>query len=230
MGSNRAPVVFIVEDDADIRESYGMLLKAQPAGYRVSDFASAESFLADFDPSTDEIRCLLLDIGLPGMDGVALQLEMQRRRVSIPTLVLTGLSDIPRAVRLIQAGALDVLQKPVAAERLLIAVERALEHDRNERQRLADRSIVLEKLKTLSQRERDVAEDLLNGNVSKEVAAKLGIGTQTVLKHRSRILKKLQVRNEVELTHLLNRHGLTLSSPLTAVADSSTRTIQDPPP
>jgi two-component system response regulator DctR len=114
-------------------------------------------------------------------------------------------------VRAIQAGALDVLEKPVCNDELRRIVEKALQVDRDHRQRESDRRQVLARLATLSEREREIMDQLSIGKNSKELAAALGIGTQTILKHRAKVLRKLQVRNEVELVRLLTSHELMRS-------------------
>jgi two-component system response regulator FixJ len=142
------------------------------------------------------------------MDGLSLQQELRRRGVVIPIIILTGMADISLAVRAVQAGALDVLEKPVCNDELCGIVARALQVDREHRQRESDRKQVVARLATLSGREREIMDQLALGKNSKELAAALGIGTQTILKHRARVLRKLQVRNEVELVRLLTTHEL----------------------
>jgi two-component system response regulator DctR len=126
----------------------------------------------------------------------------------IPIVILTGLADISLAVRAVQAGALDVLEKPLANDKLCRIVEKALQIDRDYRQHQSERKQVVARLATLSEREREIMDQLAIGKNSKELAAALGIGTQTILKHRAKVFRKLQVRNEVELVRLLTSHEL----------------------
>lgn len=206
MDSQGRSVVYVVDDDAAIRRLVTRILEA--SGLHALEFDSADAFLIGCDFSIPAAHCLLLDIGLPGMDGLSLQQELRRREVVIPIVILTGLADISLAVRAIQAGALDVLEKPVCNDELCRIVEKALQIDRENRRREADREHVLARLATLSEREREIMEQLSIGKNSKELAAALGIGTQTILKHRAKVLRKLQVRNEVELVRLLTSHEL----------------------
>jgi two-component system response regulator FixJ len=206
MDSQGRSVVYVVDDDAAVRRLVSRVLET--SGIDALEFGSADAFLTECNLSAAATHCLLLDIGLPGMDGLSLQRELLRREIVIPIIILTGLADISLAVRAIQAGALDVLEKPVCNDELRRIVEKALQVDREHRQRESDRKQVLARLATLSEREREIMDQLSIGKNSKELAAVLGIGTQTILKHRAKVLRKLQVRNEVELVRLLASHEL----------------------
>jgi two-component system response regulator FixJ len=137
------------------------------------------------------------------MDGLALQQELRRRGVEAPIVVLTGIADISLAVQAMQAGALDVLEKPVRREQLQRVVALALDADRQGRERNAARESLQNRIATLTLREQEIMQSLVAGKNTKELSAALGIGTQTVLKHKASLLRKLQVRNELELVRLL---------------------------
>jgi FixJ family two-component response regulator len=217
MAAATGSVVYLVEDDADVRDSLRALVASYSVEWRLVEFASAESFLAHFKYSRDVAQCLLLDVGLPGMDGVALQKELQRRQIAVPVIVLTGLLDVPLAVEAVRAGATDVIQKPAPMSRLQSAIRIALENDRASQRRRSEQDDVMARLQLLSRRERDVMVELLGGKIVKEIAADMHIGTQTVLKHRANVLRKMGVRTELELSQLLQALDMIGSSaPLSA--------------
>lgn len=198
--------VFIVDDDPDVRRTVRNLVES--SGWTARDYASAEEFLATADASRAAVHCLLLDIGMPGMDGLALQRELRERGIEIPIVILTGIADVSLAVRAVQAGALDVLEKPVRREQLQRVVALALDADRQRRARVAARARLHNRIASLTPREQETMQCLVAGKNTKELSAALGIGTQTVLKHKASLLRKLQVRNELELVRLLTEHGL----------------------
>lgn len=212
MESCGSSIVHLVDDDANVRSSLRALLELA-GDCRCVGYDSAEQYLAEFKYTLGVAQCLLLDIGLPGMDGLALQRELRRRQIAIPVVILTGLADVPLAVQAVQDGALDVIQKPIVEGKLCAAIVKALDVDRSAQRRASDREKVLARLETLSPRERMVMEEVLGGRFVKEVAANLGIGTQTVWKHRSRMLKKMQVRSEIELSQVLQSLGLLQTEP-----------------
>lgn len=213
-------IVFLVEDDAAVRMGLKRLLESQTVV--VIDFPSAEAFLAEADLAAGSAHCLVLDICLPGMDGVSLQQTLRQRGDQIPTIVQTGYADVKRAVRLIKAGAFDVIQKPVHGDELSAAVTKALDDNRALRKVTAERQDLLLRLGTLTEREREIMDGLAAGSPVKELSATFGIGTQTILKHRARVLKKIGVRNEVQLVALLAAHGIAPSrAPRTALANAS---------
>lgn len=187
----KSPTVFIVDDDDAVRDGLGLLLET--AGHHVQSFASAEAYLAEFDPSLP--GCLLLDLNLPGLQGTQLQAELLRRGARIPVIFLSAHGDIPTTVRAIQAGALDFLTKPIEGGQLLEQVARAMEVDKEHR----TKRLVFERL---SERERDVLELAVNGLPNKEIARILGISHRTVEVHRSRILLKTNTATVLELAAL----------------------------
>jgi two-component system, LuxR family, response regulator FixJ len=192
--------VYVVEDDTDMRDSLKMMLGSR---YPVECFASAEEFIAALDHLDSSPRCLLLDVGLPRMDGLAMQRELKERGISIPIIMLSGHADVPMAVEALQGGAVTFLEKPVPPAELLQTVKEAFQQDRVQaaRQRLIDDC--QNRLDSLSRREREVLELTAQGRNSKQMSAELGIGVATVLKHKAQMLEKMGIRSDAELCTLI---------------------------
>lgn len=183
------PTVFVVDDDPDLRRSLGELLGS--AALPCETFATRKDFLRGHDAT--RAGCLVLDIKLGGDDGLDVQDELRRRRIGLPVVVLTGHGDVAHCRRAFKAGAVDFLEKPVAPERLLESVRKALALDRESRTRNARRRKTDEHLARLTPREREVLDYLLAAKTSKEIGTQLGISDRTVEKHRREILRKLEV-------------------------------------
>ncbi len=191
--------VYIVDDDPDVRQATSFLVAT--AGYATVALEGAEALLVAV--SAESAGCLVLDVRLPGMDGLQLQRELRRRGIRLPIVFITGHGDIPMAVEAISEGALDFLEKPFDAETLLQRVAEALERDRRrrEQQRLA---VALEqRLAQLTPRERQVMEGILTGKLNKVIGYELGMSTRTVEVHRARLLDKLGARNASELVRMV---------------------------
>jgi len=201
------PTVFVVDNDEAIRDALGMLLRA--AGQRVESFASALAFLNDYRPG--RAGCLVLDIRMPGMSGLELQDELHKRRMSIPIVFLTGHGDVPMAVRALKKGAADFIEKPLEEERLVLAVLNALRVDAEQRQpaqRQDDASEELAaRLTTLSEREREVLQLILDGQPTRQISKALFISVKTVEFHRARIREKLGVATQAQLFSLFIMPG-----------------------
>jgi FixJ family two-component response regulator len=210
MDASGQAIVYIVDDDVNVRQSERSLLETKKI--RVLDFPSAEVFLKQADFEVDAAQCLLLDLRLPGMDGLELQQELLRRRIQLPIIVQTGFPDLLPAVKALKAGAVEILEKPFAAGEFFDCVLKALAQDQARRNREKDRRTFHEVLAKLSPRERQVMDGLVAGSSVKELAATMKIGTQTVLKHRASLLKKLGAKNEVQLIMLLAAYDLAQSS------------------
>jgi RNA polymerase sigma factor (sigma-70 family) len=201
------PTVFVVDNDEAIRDALGMLLRA--AGQRVETFGSALAFLNDYRPSRN--GCLVLDIRMPGMSGLELQDELHKRRMTIPIVFLTGHGDVPMAVRALKKGAVDFIEKPLEEERLVLAVLNALRVDAEQRQPTQRQDDVSEelaaRLATLSEREREVLQLILDGQPTRQISKALYISVKTVEFHRARIREKLGVATQAQLFSLFITPG-----------------------
>lgn len=197
------PIVSIVEDDPLLARALERLLREE--GWQARSFACAEDFLADHDPSAP--GCMLLDVHLPGLDGLALQRRLNAQDTPASIVFLTGHGDIPMTVSAVKAGAVDFLTKPVDAAKLVATVRAALARDRDTRAR-AERSAQLrQRFAALTPRERDVLDGVVAGKLNKQIAADLGIVEQTVKFHRARIMERMQAHTVAELMHLAARLG-----------------------
>jgi RNA polymerase sigma factor (sigma-70 family) len=183
--------VYIVDDAPGVRDSLSLLLGL--AGYRTQVFADAEALLSAW--REDWAGCVIADLKLPGASGIELQAALRARGTQLPFVIITAHGDVPTARQAFQAQAVDFLEKPFQEEQLLSAIEAAFAR---ENQRIEDRA-GLEKLATLTPRERDVLEHAAKGLHAKEIAAALGISPRTVEVHKTRIMEKLGVRNLAEL-------------------------------
>lgn len=188
--------VFLVDDDESLRDALVWLLES--VKLKVETFASATSFLEAFDPNRH--GCLVVDIRMPGMSGLALQKQLREDNIEIPVLVVTGHGDVPMCVEAFQDGAFSFMEKPVNHQKFLDEIFRAIEHDAQHRSRSSD---VASRVETLSPREREVMELLTSGKSMKRIASQFGISIQTCSKHRARVLEKMAVNNDVELVRLL---------------------------
>jgi len=191
------PVIAIVEDDPLLARALERLLREE--GWQPRRFDSAEAFLAGHDPAAP--GCLLLDVQLPGLDGLALQRRLNGQAAPPAIIFLTGQGDIPMTVTAIKAGAVDFLTKPVDAARLVASVRAALARDREARAQAEQRR----RFASLTPRERDVLDGLVAGKLNKQIAADLGIVEQTVKFHRARIMERMQAHTLAELMHLTAR-------------------------
>ncbi|MCP5151102.1 MAG: response regulator transcription factor [Ectothiorhodospiraceae bacterium] len=194
-----SPVVFVVDDDEAVRRSLELLLSA--AGLQSRAFATAEAFLAEHDP--DSSGCLIVDLQMPGLSGLELQQRLIEEAVSLPTIFLTGHGDVPAAVQALKSGAVDFVQKPYDPETLLAQVEAALARAAEARERAEREASVRERLALLTPREREVLERVAAGSANKVIAIDLDISERTVELHRSRGMRKMEVRSAAALARLL---------------------------
>jgi FixJ family two-component response regulator len=206
------PVVHLVEDDEQVAKALARLLREH--GLPTAMHASAEAYLAQRDPSA--AACLVLDVHLPGLDGLALQRRLAVDGLPPPIVFLTGHGDIPMSVRAIKAGAIDFLTKPVDAATLVEAVRTALAEDLRARRARAGIEALRQRHASLTPREREVLAMLATGRLNKQIAADLGIAEPTVKFHRARIMERMQARTVAELMHQVAR----LEGPPSATEDS----------
>jgi FixJ family two-component response regulator len=198
-----APTVFIVDDNPGLRASLGALMES--AGLAVEAYASAEEFLAAFDPAKP--GCLLLDVRLGRASGLDLQERLRQRRVQLPIIIITGYANVPTSVRALKAGAFDFLQKPTSPDVLLDRVRCAVEADRRERERMRDQAAIDERVARLTPRERQVMKLLVEGCTSKEIATRLRLSTRTVEGHRRMVLSKMGVASAAQLVRTVMSGG-----------------------
>ena len=194
--SGQAPTVFIVDDDDAVRDSLTLLMRA--AGMKARTYASAESFLEDLDGDPD--GCLLLDIRMPGMSGLELQAKLAKTRTTLPIVFITAHGDVPMAVEAMRMGALDFVQKPFDDEELVGKVRAAMIDGHRSHEEEAERSIVRERIRKLTARERHVMGQVVQGKANKVIAADLGISQRTVEIHRARVMEKMEAPS---LAHLV---------------------------
>jgi two-component system response regulator FixJ len=187
--------VFVVDDNAGVRKSLRALLES--AGLAVETYASGEEFLAAYDP--ERPGCLVLDVRLRHGSGLDVQDELRRRKTTLPIIVLTGHGDVSSSVRALKAGAADFLQKPAPPKVLLERIRAAIETDRQARAVTTERAVVMQRLAHLTPREREVAELLIAGKTSKEIAVAMNVSVRTVEGHRRMVFSKMNVSSATQL-------------------------------
>ncbi len=198
MLSETHPTLFIVDDDASVRKGVGRFL--QSAGFSTKLFASSQEFL-EYERS-DGPSCLVLDVQMPGLNGLELQEEMAARGISIPIIFITGHGDIPMTVKAMKSGAIDFLPKPFEDEMLLSSIDKALEKDLCDRRKQGEKESILGRLDKLTKRERQVFDLVITGLLNKQIAGELGAAVKTIKVHRGRVMRKLEVVSVAELVHL----------------------------
>jgi two-component system response regulator FixJ len=191
------PTVYVVDDDPDVRDSLRLLLEA--SDFTVDVFDSALTFLEQPHASH---ACVVTDVRMPGMDGLALQEELARRSEALPVIVMTGHADVPLAVKAMRAGAIDFLEKPFAQDALVASIKRALELQSQSLNRNAVAEAAAEVLAQLTERERQVFELLVAGKPNKVIAFELDISPRTVEIHRARVMEKCGGRSLADLVRL----------------------------
>ena len=195
----RSPTVFIVDDDEAVRSSLRLLIKS--VGLIPSALGSARELLEKYDPA--QPGCLVLDVRMPEMSGLELQEQLNRQGAVIPVIFITGHGDVPMAVEAMQAGAFDFLQKPFRDQDLIDRIQRALEKDRVNRTVLNERSLIRERLESLTPREREVLDMVSSGKPNKIMAADLGVSQRTVEIHRSRVMEKMGASSLAQLVRMV---------------------------
>jgi FixJ family two-component response regulator len=199
MATPAAPTVFLVDDDPGLRESLPWLLES--VGLAAETYATAADFLRAYDP--ERPGCLVLDVVMPGMSGLDLLDELVRRRACLPIIVLTSKADVPMAVRALQSGAIEFVEKRESEQRLIELIQRAIERDRLERLQRAERSRVMARMARLTSRERQVLQLVAAGQANKQIAAELGVASKTVETHRAAVMRKLEVDSLAMLVRLV---------------------------
>ena len=194
-------VVFVVDDDISIRESLELLIRSE--GWRPETFASAQEFLAR--PPALVPSCLVLDISLPGLNGLELQKRIAAERTDMPIIFITGHGDVPKTVQAMKAGAVEFLTKPFSDEALLSAIRQALERSRAARGQDAEMRALRECYASLTPREQQVMALVVSGLLNKQVGGELGISEVTVKAHRGKVMQKMKAGSLADLVKMAAR-------------------------
>jgi FixJ family two-component response regulator len=197
-------IVFVIDDDPSMRRSLEGLLRS--VGHEVRLFSSAPEFLQAV--RSDAPGCLVLDVRLPGMSGLAFQQELTKAGFALPVIFITGHGDVPMTVRAMKAGAIEFLTKPFDDQVLLDAVHAALERDRARRRDDASQAALRTHYSELTDRERQVMGHVVAGWVNKRIAAELGLSVVTVKVHRGQVMRKMQAKSVAELVRMADRLGV----------------------
>jgi FixJ family two-component response regulator len=192
------PIVFVVDDDVSVRESLELLIRK--VGWQPETFASGQEFLNR--PRLHIPSCLVLDMHLPGLDGLELQKRIAVERADMPIIFITGCGDIPRSVQAMKAGAVEFLTKPVSQETLLCAIRQALERSSTALVREAEMEDLRKRYSTLSPREREVMALVVAGRLNKQVGGEMGISVITVKTHRGKVMRKMKAESVADLVRM----------------------------
>jgi FixJ family two-component response regulator len=207
---NDTATVMVVDDDSGVRNAMRILLRS--VGLNSVLYASAKEFLDTYQPS--QIGCLVLDIRMPGMSGLELQEELNKRGAVIPVIFMSGHGDIPMAVEAMQHGAFDFLQKPFRDQDLLDRIQRAIARHQELRKSLGEHDRIRGLLDELTPREREVLDYLTQGKQNKAIAQELDVSPRTIEIHRARVMEKMGAHSVAELVRMM----MDLGKPVTAHA------------
>jgi len=205
---NSDPTVFVVDDDESVRASLSRLLTA--SGFHVEAYASAQKFLAE--PKGARPGCLLLDLRMPGIDGLELQDALSNGNSSQAIVFLTGHGSVSESVAAMKAGATDFLEKPADPSELVATVKRAIELDARQRREAVELADLDRRLEALTAREREVFERVVAGRLNKQIGYDLGVSEKTVKVHRGRVMEKMEAPSLAELARMAERLGVGVNS------------------
>jgi FixJ family two-component response regulator len=194
-----SPVVMVVDDDAGVRNAMRTLLKS--VGIQSTLYSSAQEFLAAYQPA--QPGCLVLDIRMPGMNGLELQQALNLSGAVIPVIFMSGHADIPMAVEAMQHGAFDFLQKPFRDQDLLDRIQRAIVKDGELRKSLGEHTRIRSHLESLTPREREVLDLMTQGKQNKAIAQVLDVSPRTIEIHRARVMEKMGAQSVAELVRMM---------------------------
>lgn len=198
------PTVFVVDDDRSVRKGLERLLRLK--GYQVESFASAEEFLQE--EINAQIACLVLDINLPGLNGLDVQNFLLKQGILLPIVFITGHGDIPTAVRAVKSGAVSFLTKPFGEAELISEIENAFTLCRNELQQRSEIAHIQQRYATLTERESEILSFVVSGKLNKQTASELGIVENTVKVHRRRVMRKMHAESVAELVVMTQKLNL----------------------
>lgn len=191
--------VFLVDDDDAVRDSVSLLMRS--AGLRTREFDSASAFLDGYD--RDQPGCLLLDVRMPGMSGLELQKELNKRNHTLPIVFISAHGDIPMAVEAVRRGAVDFIQKPFDDEELVSTVKHALAASEQRFAEETERLDICRRTASLTAREREVMSQVVKGKANKVIASDLGVSQRTVEIHRARVMEKMQASSLAQLVRMV---------------------------
>lgn len=195
------PIVFVVDDDISVRESLELLIRSE--GWLVETFVSAKEFLDR--PRALVPSCLILDVSLPGLNGLELQKQVVVERSDMPIIFITGHGDVPMTVQAMKAGAVEFLTKPFRDEALLSAIRQSLERSRNALDSEIEQRMLRERYASLTQRERQVMALVVSGLLNKQIGSELGISEITVKAHRGKVMHKMKADSLPALVRMATR-------------------------
>jgi FixJ family two-component response regulator len=201
------PIVFVVDDDISVRQSLELLIRYE--GWQPELFASAQEFLAH--PRVPVPSCLVLDVSLPGLNGLELQKRVAVERTDMPIIFITGYGDVPMTVQAMKAGAVEFLTKPFGDDRLLSAIRHALERSHTALGHEAEMRVLRDCYASLTRREREVMALVVSGRLNKQVGGELDISEITVKAHRGQVMQKMKAASFADLVKMAERLHLTPS-------------------
>lgn len=201
--SKTIPIVFVVDDDISVRESLELLLRCE--GWEAETYASAHEFLSRPRPAVPS--CLVLDVSLPGLNGLDLQKRLAVERTDMPIMFITGYGDVPTSVRAMKAGAVEFLTKPFKHNVLVDAIRESLDRSRLALAREMEMHALWNRYRSLTRRERQVMALVVSGLLNKQVGGELGISEITVKAHRGQVMQKMQAGSLADLVRISARLG-----------------------
>jgi FixJ family two-component response regulator len=196
--TTRRPTVFVVDDDPGVLDSLAFLLRS--VGLEAATYASANEFLSEYDP--EKPGCLVLDVRMPGMSGLELQERLEARGSTLPIIFLTAHGDVPMAVKAVKAGAVDFIQKPFRDQELIDKIQDALEENERLRKEVCQHDEILARMATLTPREKEVMDLVVDGKANKVIAHQLGLSQRTVEIHRARVMEKMGAGSVAQLVRM----------------------------